>query len=96
MSTLQEDLMKLIDPDYNLDSSYIVSFLFYQCSWYNNEINYCQQDTNSTINKDPSRENVSVEQGQVILTKARPATVISSAPSPALSEMKPINQVERY
>jgi len=32
MSTLQEDLMKLIDPDYNLDSSYIVSFLFYQCS----------------------------------------------------------------
>lgn len=26
MSTLQEDLMKLIDPDYNLDSSYIVSF----------------------------------------------------------------------
>lgn len=37
-----------------------------------------------------------VEQGQVILTKARPATVISSAPSPALSEMKPLNQVERY
>lgn len=27
MSTLQEDLMKLIDPDYNLDSSFIVSFL---------------------------------------------------------------------
>lgn len=26
MSTLQEDLMKLIDPDYNLDSSIIVSF----------------------------------------------------------------------
>lgn len=26
MSTLQEDLMKLIDPDYNLDSSFIVSF----------------------------------------------------------------------
>jgi hypothetical protein len=25
MSTLQEDLMKLIDPDYNLDSSFIVS-----------------------------------------------------------------------
>jgi len=55
------------------------------------------QDTNTTINKNPSRENVSnVEQGQVILTKARPATVISSAPSPALSEMKPLNQVERY
>ncbi|XP_060834586.1 signal-induced proliferation-associated 1-like protein 1 [Rhopalosiphum padi] len=75
MSTLQEDLMKLIDPDYNLDSSFI--------------------DTKTTINKNPSRENVSnVEQGQVILTKARPATVISSAPSPALSEMKPLNQVE--
>lgn len=27
MSTLQEDLMKLIDPDYNLDSSIIVSFV---------------------------------------------------------------------
>ncbi|VVC37072.1 Hypothetical protein CINCED_3A010066 [Cinara cedri] len=75
MSTLQEDLMKLIDPDYNLDSSFI--------------------DTNTAINKNPSRENISnVEQGQVILTKARPATVISSAPSPALSEMKPMNQVE--
>ncbi|XP_050442454.1 signal-induced proliferation-associated 1-like protein 1 [Adelges cooleyi] len=74
MSTLQEDLMKLIDPDYNLDSSFM--------------------DTNSP-NKHVSRENVSnVEQGQVILTKARPATVISSAPSPALSEMKPLKQVE--
>lgn len=44
-----------------------------------------------------TNKNVSnVEQGQVILTKARPATVISSAPSPALSEMKPLNQIERY
>lgn len=37
MSTLQEDLMKLIDPDYNLDSSFIVSLA--NLSLYNYYIN---------------------------------------------------------
>lgn len=56
---------------------------------------YKLQDNNSP-NNNKSRENESnVEKSQVILTKARPATVISSAPSPALSEMKPINQIEK-
>lgn len=35
MSTLQEDLMKLIDPDYNLDSSFIVSFKNALTKWIN-------------------------------------------------------------
>ncbi|XP_050543040.1 signal-induced proliferation-associated 1-like protein 1 [Daktulosphaira vitifoliae] len=74
MSTLQEDLMKLIDLDYNLEASFM--------------------DNNSPSNNQSRENETNVEQSQVILTKARPATVISSAPSPALSEMKPINQIE--
>lgn len=116
-STLQEDLMRLINPDYIADDSQIINNnLVNSVMSPNQNSNKLNNNMLEIQNRCRSRENLcgnsastlsvlptnGQENGnngsEVILTMARPATVISNAStasSPALSENK-LSKEERY